>query len=173
VREAERLQIDHTGERVTIDGVNMVFQLTRNTEAPVELNIAFPDWGIVHMAENVNTTQHNILTPRGAVTRDAKAWADGLTESIQLFGGSDTLIICHGWPQFGQAHIVEYLSKHRDYYASLHDQTVRLLNSGLTGDAIAARLNLPAELQQEWYTQPFYGSLSFNSRAVYQYYLGW
>ncbi len=50
---------------------------------------------------------------------------------------------------------------------------MRLLNSGLTGDAIAARLNLPAELQQEWYTQPFYGSLSFNSRAVYQYYMGW
>lgn len=39
------------------------------------------------MAENANATLHNILTPRGAVVRDAKAWADYLTESNRRFGG--------------------------------------------------------------------------------------
>src|SRR5690606_361288 len=127
----------------------------------------------VDMAENANATQHNILTPRGAVVRDAKSWADNLTEAIDLFGGSQTLITSHGWPRFGAAEIGEYLSKQRDYYAYLHDQTVRLMNDGLTGDEIAAKLSLPASLANEWYDRPYYGSLSFNARVVYQFYMGW
>ena len=70
-------------------------------------------------------------------------------------------------------YIRDYLSKQRDAYAYLHDQTVRLMNSGLTGDEIAARLKLPPTLAREWYDRPYYGSLSFNSRAVYQFYMGW
>jgi alkyl sulfatase BDS1-like metallo-beta-lactamase superfamily hydrolase len=137
------------------------------------MNIHFPDWKIVDMAENANATQHNILTPRGAVVRDAKVWAEGLTEALRLFGDSDILIASHGWPRFGNAEVRDYLGKHRDAYAYLHDQTVRLMNKGLNGDEIAAQLKLPPELDREWYDRPYYGSLSFNSRAVYQFYMGW
>ncbi len=165
--------IDHTGQELTLDGVRMVFQFTPGTEAPVEMNINFPDWRIIDMAENANATQHNILTPRGAVVRDAKTWADHLTEALTLYGDSDVLITSHGWPRFGRAEIDNYLAKHRDAYAFLHDQTVRLMNSGLNGDEIAASLKLPAALEQAWYDRPYYGSLSFNSRAVYQFYMGW
>jgi len=166
-------EIGETGETMTIDGVKMVFQFTPGTEAPAEMNVWFPDWKIVDMAENANATQHNILTPRGAVVRDAKVWAEGLTESLRLFGDADVLIASHGWPRFGNDEIREYLGKHRDAYAYLHDQTVRLMNKGLNGDEIAAQLQLPAELENEWYDRPYYGSLSFNSRAVYQFYMGW
>ncbi len=161
------------GETLLIDGVKLQFQLTRGTEAPVELNINFPDWHIVDMAENANATQHNILTPRGAVVRDAKAWAAGLTEALDRFGDSDILITSHGWPRFGRAVIADYLGKHRDYYAFVHDQTVRMMNQGFTGDEIAATLKLPPALAKEWFDRPYYGSLSFNSRAVYQFYMGW
>jgi alkyl sulfatase BDS1-like metallo-beta-lactamase superfamily hydrolase len=166
-------EIERTGESLTVDGVRMIFQMTPGTEAPAEMNIDFPDWRVVDMAENANATQHNILTPRGAVVRDAKIWADHLTEALGLFGDSDILITSHGWPRFGTAVIDDYLAKHRDYYAFLHDQTVRLMNDGLNGDEIAARLELPAALEQAWYDRPYYGSLSFNSRAVYQFYMGW
>jgi alkyl sulfatase BDS1-like metallo-beta-lactamase superfamily hydrolase len=166
-------EIDHTGQSLTVDGVRMVFQFTPGTEAPAEMNIDFPDWRIVDMAENANATQHNILTPRGAVVRDAKVWADNLTEALRLFGDSDILITSHGWPRFGKDTIGVYLARHRDAYAYLHDQTVRLMNKGLNGDEIAAQLKLPPALAQEWYDRPYYGSLSFNSRAVYQFYMGW
>lgn len=166
-------EIDRTGQTLTIDGVKMVFQFTAGTEAPVEFNIGFPQWHLVDMAENANATQHNILTPRGAVVRDAKAWADSLTQAISMFADADTLITSHAWPRFGRATIHDFLVKHRDAYEFLHDQTVRLMNQGLTGDEIAARLKLPPALEQEWYDRPYYGSLSFNSRAVYQHYLGW
>ena len=166
-------EIGQTGETLTVDGVKMVFQFTPGTEAPAEMNINFPDWKIVDMAENANATQHNILTPRGAVVRDAKVWAEGLTHALRLFGDSEILIASHGWPRFGNAEIRDYLAKHRDVYAYLHDQTVRLMNKGLNGDEIAAQLQLPPELAAEWYDRPYYGSLSFNSRAVYQFYMGW
>lgn len=170
---APNREIAPEGETLTIDGVRMAFQFTRGTEAPVEMNIAFPDWKVVDMAENANATQHNILTPRGALVRDAKTWADALTESIDHFGNSEVLVTSHGWPRFGTADIRDYLGKQRDYYAYLHDQTVRLMNDGLTGDEIAAKLTLPPSLANEWYDRPYYGSLSFNARAVYQYYMGW
>jgi alkyl sulfatase BDS1-like metallo-beta-lactamase superfamily hydrolase len=170
---APNREIERTGEQLVIDGVKLVFQLTHGSEAPEELNIDFPEWRTVDLAENANATQHNILTPRGASVRDAKLWADQLTDSIERFGDSDILITSHGWPRFGKAEITSYLSNHRDAYAFLHDQTVRLMNQGLTGDEIAARLELPAALDREWYNRPYYGSLSFNSRAVYQFYMGW
>ena len=166
-------EIGATGEALTIDGVKMVFQFTPGTEAPAEMNVWFPDWKIVDMAENANATQHNILTPRGAVVRDAKVWAEGLTQSLRLFGEADILIASHGWPRFGNPSIRDYLGKHRDAYAFLHDQTVRLMNKGMNGDEIAATLELPEVLAQEWYDRPYYGSYSFNSRAVYQFYMGW
>src|SRR5262249_27469602 len=129
-------EISATGEKLAVDGVNLVFQFTPSTEAPAEMNVYFPDWKIVDMAENANATQHNILTPRGAVVRDAKVWAEGLTQALRLFGDSDILIASHGWPRFGNAEIRDYLGKHRDVYAYLHDQTVRLMNQGLNGDEI-------------------------------------
>jgi hypothetical protein len=161
---APNREIERTGEQLVIDGVKLVFQLTHGSEAPEELNIDFPEWRTVDLAENANATQHNILTPRGASVRDAKLWADQLTESIERFGDSDILITSHGWPRFGKAEITGYLSSHRDAYAFLHDQTVRLMNQGLTGDEIAARLELPAALDREWYNRPYYGSLSARRR---------
>lgn len=166
-------EIAETGTELTIDGVRIRFQVTPGTEAPAEMNFGFPEWNVVDLAENANVTQHNILTPRGAVIRDAKAWAQGLTEAMDFFAGAEVLIASHGWPRFGAGEITDYLGKHRDAYAFLHDQTVRLMNKGLTGPEIAATLTLPPVLAKQWYDRPYYGSYSFNSRAVYQFYMGW
>ena len=166
--------IDHTGQELVLDGVRFRFQYTPNTEAPAEMNFYLPDLRILDMAENVNVTMHNVLTPRGALVRDSKAWADYLTESIKLFAdGSDLMITSHGWPRFGQETVKTVLAQHRDTYKYLHDQSVRLLNQGLTGDEIAAQIQLPPSLAKDWYNRGYYGSMSFNSRAVYQRYMGW
>lgn len=166
--------IDHTGQELTLDGVKVRFQYTPSTEAPAEMNLYFPDLRILDMAENANVSMHNILTPRGALVRDSKAWADDLTESIRLFGDvSDTMITSHGWPRFGAAVVRDFLADHRDAYKYLHDQTVRMMNLGLTGDEIAARIQLPPALSKDWFNRGYYGAMSFNSRAVYQRYMGW
>jgi alkyl sulfatase BDS1-like metallo-beta-lactamase superfamily hydrolase len=50
---------------------------------------------------------------------------------------------------------------------------VRLLNHGLTPTEIAEKLKLPASLAGDWSTRGYYGTLSHNAKAVYQFYLGW
>jgi alkyl sulfatase BDS1-like metallo-beta-lactamase superfamily hydrolase len=168
------LDITRTGQELTVDGVRLQFQLTPGTEAPAEMNLYLPDLKVLDLAENANATMHNVLTPRGALVRDAKEWADYLSQSIRLYGDkSDVMITSHAWPRFGRAEIGDFLVKHRDAYKFLHDQTVRLMNDGLTGPEIANRIALPAVLGDEWYNRGYYGTMSFNSRAVYQRYMGW
>jgi alkyl sulfatase BDS1-like metallo-beta-lactamase superfamily hydrolase len=117
---------------------------------------------------------HNLLPARGALVRDAKGWADYLTESIRLYAGrSDVMFAAHGVPRWGTAGITKYLAKHRDAYKYLHDQTVRLMNAGLTGVEIAEQLELPEALAREWYNRGYYGTMSHNAKAVYQRYMGW
>jgi alkyl sulfatase BDS1-like metallo-beta-lactamase superfamily hydrolase len=55
----------------------------------------------------------------------------------------------------------------------MHDQTVRLLNLGLKPREIAEQLRLPPGLENEWFVRGYYGTLSHNSKAIYQRYLGW
>lgn len=80
------VDITHTGQALTIDGVEIAFQLTPGTEAPAEMNVYFPAHRALCTAENTSHTLHNILTIRGAVVRDAHAWAHYLTETIDLWG---------------------------------------------------------------------------------------
>lgn len=171
---APNLLVTAKTRTMTVDGVRLEFQLTPETEAPAEMNIFLPDFGALCMAENANATMHNVLTPRGALVRDSKAWADQLTASLRLFGPrTEVMFTSHAWPRFGQAAVADYLAKHRDAYKFVHDQTVRLMNTGQTGEEIAVSLKLPPVLAREWYNKGFYGSVSFNSRAVYQRYMGW
>lgn len=168
------VDITRSGQELTVDGVRIQFQLTPDTEAPAEMNLYFPDLKLLDLAENANATMHNVLTPRGALVRDAKEWAAYLSESIRLYGDrTDVLMTSHAWPRFGRAEIGDYLEKHRDAYKYLHDQTVRLMNEGLQGAEIANRIRLPEALDREWYNRGYYGTMSFNSRAVYQRYMGW
>jgi alkyl sulfatase BDS1-like metallo-beta-lactamase superfamily hydrolase len=166
--------VEKTGQQMTIDGVTFEFQLTPGTEAPAEMNAYLPQFRAVFMAENANATMHNILTPRGALVRDAKAWADYLTEAIRRYAAkSDVMFSAHGIPRFGSNVIADFLAKHRDAYKYLHDQSVRLMNGGLTGAEIAEVIRLPDVLAHEWYNRGYYGTMSHNSKAVYQRYMGW
>lgn len=166
-------EITQTGETLTIDGLEVVFQLTPGAEAPAEMVFYFPKYKSLCMAETVNAGIHNVQTLRGANVRDAKAWADYLTESVALFPDAESLFITHHWPRFGNDEIKEYIGKQRDAYKYLHDQTVRMMNQGLMPDEIAENLTLPESLGSEWYNRGFYGTLSHNSKAVYDKYMGW
>lgn len=65
------------------------------------------------------------------------------------------------------------LAEQRDLYRYLHDQTVRLMNLGLTGTEIAEQLRLPSGLENSWHCQGFYGSVSHNVKGIYQKYMTW
>ncbi|EPB6719287.1 alkyl/aryl-sulfatase [Vibrio fluvialis] len=166
--------IEKTGDEMTVDGVKMVFQYTPGTEAPTEMNTWFPDKKALWMAENSTNTMHNILTLRGAQVRDALKWSGYLQETIEMWGGDVKVKFqSHHWPMWGNADIVEYFKKQRDIYKYTHDQTVRLMNQGYTGEEISEIIKLPKTLENNWSTRGYYGTLRHNSRAVYQRYMGW
>jgi alkyl sulfatase BDS1-like metallo-beta-lactamase superfamily hydrolase len=157
-----------------IDGVRVEIQLTPGTEAPAEMNLYFPQFRVLNAAENVTHNLHNLYTLRGAEIRDGLAWAKYIEQMRRQFGGrSDFLVAQHHWPTFGAARIDHLLRKQRDLYQYLHDQTVRLLNMGLKPREIAETLKLPDSLANEWFARGYYGTVSHNSKAVYQKYLGW
>ncbi len=157
-----------------IDGVRIAFQLTPGTEAPAEMNFHFPDRRILCMAENCTANLHNLYTLRGAQIRDALAWSRYIHESIELFAAhTDIVFASHHWPRWGRDDIVSYLTRQRDLYRFIHDQTMRLANHGQTMTEIAEEIALPPALRDEFFNRDYYGTLNHNAKAVYQRYLGW
>ena len=171
---APTLEITHTGQEETLDGVRIVFQITPGTEAPAEMNFHFPQRRALCLAENVTHNLHNLLTLRGAEVRDARGWSRYINEAIELFGeDTDVAFASHHWPTWGAANVVTLMREQRDLYAFLHDQTLRLMNQGYTGSEIAEMIEMPPTLDAAWHTHGYYGSVSHNVKAIYQRYLGW
>ncbi|GAC66277.1 alkyl/aryl-sulfatase [Gordonia soli] len=171
---APTVDITHTGQEETFDGVRMIFQVTPGTEAPSEMNFYFPDHRALCLAENATHNLHNLLTLRGAEVRDARIWSRYLAEAIEMFGyDSDVAFASHHWPTWGTDELLGYLTQQRDLYAYLHDQTLRRLNQGFVGAEIAEDFPMPPALDAAWHTHGYYGSVSHNVKAIYQRYLGW
>ncbi|WP_353827097.1 alkyl/aryl-sulfatase, partial [Agromyces sp. SYSU T0242] len=168
------LEIRSTGETHVVDGVEIEFQMAPGTEAPAEMHFLFPGRRALCMAENATHTLHNLLTLRGALVRDPHVWAGYLTEAIERYGDrADVVFASHHWPTWGADEIREYLGLQRDLYAYLHDQTLRMLNRGMTGAEIAEAIELPPALERAWHARGYYGSVSHNVKAIYQRYMGW
>ena len=168
------IDVRATGERHTFDGLEVEFQLAPGTEAPSEMHFHLPRYRALCMAENATHNLHNLLTLRGALVRDPHVWSQYLTEAIERYGAeTDVLFASHHWPTWGAERVVHFLGVQRDLYAYLHDQTLRMLNKGLTGAEIAEDFPLPPALEAEWSTRGYYGSVSHNVKAVYQRYMGW
>jgi alkyl sulfatase BDS1-like metallo-beta-lactamase superfamily hydrolase len=171
---APTLDITHTGQQETLDGVRIAFQITPGTEAPSEMNFHFPDKRALCLAENVTHNLHNLLTLRGAEVRDARSWSRYINEALDLFADdTDVAFASHHWPTWGSDDVVKLMTEQRDLYAFLHDQTLRLMNQGLVGSEIAEVIEMPPALEATWHTHGYYGSVSHNVKAIYQRYLGW
>ncbi len=163
-----------TGQKLVLDGVTFEFQNVPGAEAPAEFIFYLPEFKALCLAEEVNAVMHNLYTPRGAKTRDALIWSRHLTDTLELFGDRmDLAFGSHHWPRWGRKDAFEYISKQRDMYRFMHDQTVRLMNSGYTSTEISNMLDLPPSLRQEFYNRDYYGTVSHNVRAVYNFYLGY
>ncbi len=157
-----------------IDGLHFEFQLTLNTEAPSEMHYYIKEYRALCPAENVNHTMHNLYTLRGAKVRDSKIWAKHIDNMLLKWGDrSDVLFAPHHWPSWGTEDIKEHVAKQRDTYKYLHDRVLHLANKGYTMDEIGDMVKLPAELDSTWASHGYYGSISHNARAIYNFYLGY
>ena len=162
---------------LTIDGLEVEFQLTPGTEAPAEMNNYFPEYRAFWAAENCTGTLHNLYPIRGAQLRDAANWWRFTAIALERYGKqADVVFQSHNWPHWNTPetpHSVEdFLRNNAAVYKYIHDRTLHLANQGRTAKEIAREVVLPEKLAKVWYTRPYYGSVEINARAVYCKYLG-
>jgi alkyl sulfatase BDS1-like metallo-beta-lactamase superfamily hydrolase len=167
------LEISADTEEHVVDGVRLRFHNVPETEAPAEFVFAIPERRAFCGAELMSHTLHNLYTLRGAKVRDGLRWAAYLDRSLAWAGDAEVLFNQHHWPVWGQTRIAEFVRMQRDSYKYIHDQTVRLMNAGLTAPEIAETLELPPALHAHLNVRGYYGTVRHNVKAVYQYYLGW
>ena len=166
--------IKKTGETREVDGVTMEFQMTPGTEAPAEMNTWFADKKALWMAENCTGTLHNLYTLRGAQVRDGNAWAEYIMEAAGRYGKEAEVVFqSHNWPHWGNKTIKTYMENTAAMDKFINDQSLMYLNQGYNSDEIAHMIKLPEDLEKNWYTRQYYGTVAHNSRAVYQRYMGW
>lgn len=166
-------------QKITINGKEFVFQNVPGTEAPAEMHIGFKvkDSGgnvqILCPGENVCHTMHNLLTPRGAKVRDAKAFGNAIDRAMEIYPNVEVLIGTHHWPTWGQDECKKILEKQRDMYYFFNNQVIHMLNSGYNMEEIAEKFTLPESLGNEFYNRGYYGTMNHDTKAVVQRYIGW
>ena len=164
--------ITKESQDVVLDGVAFTFYNVPGAEAPAELTFVIPEKKAYAGAEILAQTMHNLLPIRGAKVRDALRWSNYLDQALVHSANADVYFGQHNWPVWGHDHIAEFITKQRDTYQYMHDQTVRLMNAGMTPLEIADTIKLPKSLDGYFSARGYYGDLRHNVKAIYQFYLG-
>lgn len=160
---------------MTIDGVSLAFMDAGGLEAPSATVIYLPEHKLIFEAELMTRKQHNIYTLRGARIRDALGWSKMINRILHSWGAQAQIMTGpHGPTIMGNAKIQEYLRVQRDMYGFLHNQSVRLMNSGtkLQDMGRAVEAIVPLSLSNLWHTRGYHGTWNHNARGVVNRYLG-
>ena len=157
----------------------------------VELNIAGVEFKLIHVAgetndqiivwlpekkvlmpgDNVYKSFPNLYTLRGTSYRDIKAWYESVDTMLSY--EPEFLAPSHTLPIQGRAQVADVLTAYRDGIQFVHDQTIRLMNKGLTPDELVEAVKLPEHLANHPYLFEYYGTVEWAVRNIYNGYLGW
>jgi alkyl sulfatase BDS1-like metallo-beta-lactamase superfamily hydrolase len=159
----------------TVDGVSFLFKDISSAEAPAATLLYLPEYKMLFNSELMFRGLHNVYTLRGALVRDALGWSKLINEVIQQWGGEVEMMTGPHGPTFsGNQKIVEYMTLQRDNYGFIHNQTLRLINSGMKIQDVGVALEsmVPGSLAKVWHTHGYHGTYSHNARGVVNRYLG-
>lgn len=162
-----------TGETITLDGVELNVIMAPESEAPAEFMFYLPQFKAFCAAEDATHTLHNLYTLRGAKVRDGLLWSKYLQQALDMFGDDmQVLFASHHWPTWGNERAVALLKSQRDMFRFIHDQTLRMANTGMTPREIADKMRLPQSLAVQWPCRSYYGSVYHDAEAQYNLRLG-
>lgn len=91
-------------------------------------------------ADNVYEAFPNLYAIRGSPHRDVMQWANSLELMARL--DADVMVPSHTAPVHGRDEVRAVLDAYHDAVQFVHDQTVRLMNRGMTPDEIVSRVSL-------------------------------
>lgn len=162
-----------TGQKITIDGVELQVLMAPESEAPSEFMFYIPRYKAFCAAEDACHTLHNLYTLRGAKVRDGLLWSKYLQQSIDMFGDeTEVLFTSHHWPTWGNDRVIAHLKSQRDMFRFIHDQVMRMANSGMTPKEIGEVIRLPQALATTWACRSYYGTVYHDAVAQYNLRLG-
>jgi len=166
--------VEKTGQEMVIDGLTFQFLIAPDSEAPAEMHWYIKELKALTTAENSCHTLHNTYSLRGAKIRNPLLWSKYLNETLVKWGAdTEVLYGMHHWPVWGKERVREHLSKQRDLYRYINDETLRLANKGYKMVEIAEMIQLPKKLATYWSDRGYYGTMNHNVKATYVLYLGW
>lgn len=166
--------ISETGHKETIDGLTYEFLLAPGSEAPAEMLWYIEEKKAISAAEDATHTLHNTYSLRGAKIREPLPWSKYLNQALAMWGDeAEVLFAQHHWPTWGNEKVVELLEKQRDLYRYINDETLRMVNHGMTMREVADAFELPDSLAHFWANRGYYGSIYHDVAATYVLYLGW
>jgi len=163
-------------ETILVDGIEMQFLNVPGAEAPSEMVTYIPHLKAIWTAEITYHGMHNVYTLRGAKVRDALAWSKYINQMLHLWGEeAEVLFAAHSSPIWGNKDIEKFLRLQRDNYGVLHNQTLRLLNSGVALQDIGELIDdtIPESIFESWHTNGYHGTYNHNARGIYNMYLGY
>jgi len=160
---AERMELDVAGLKLVL--------VHAPGETPDQIFIWLPRKKVLLPADNYYNSFPNLYAIRGTAYRDVMGWVNSLDKMRAL--KAEYLVPSHTRPLDGAERIYETLTNYRDAIQFVHDQTIRLMNRGLTPQQIVERVRLPAHLAGLPYLQEYYGTVEWSVRAVFDGYLGW
>lgn len=167
------MHAEKTGQKMTLDGVEIVVLMAPESEAPSEFMFYLPKFKAFCAAEDATHTLHNLYTLRGAKVRDALLWSKYLQSSLDMFGNDVQVIFAsHYWPTWGNDRVTAFLAAQRDMYRYMHDQVLRMANMGATPLEIGETIRLPDSLAKHWYCRSYYGTVYHDAVAQYNLRLG-
>ena len=143
--------------------------------APGETNdqifVWLPKFKALFPGDNFYRAFPNLYTIRGTPYRDLTAWVESIDKMRYL--EPEFLIPSHSRPLIGSKKILKHLTDYRDTIQFIHDQTVRLMNKGMTPSEISNEILLPEHLASSPFLKEFYGTAQWSSKNVFAGYLGW
>lgn len=140
-------------------------------ETPDQIIVWLPEKKVLLPADNFYRSFPNLYAIRGTAYRDVMLWVKSIDLMREL--DADYLAPHHTRPVCGRELILETLTNYRDAIQFVHDQTVRLMNKGLTPQEIVEKVKLPAHLAAQPYLKEYYGTVEWSVRAIFDGYLGW
>lgn len=140
-------------------------------ETDDQLFVWLPEQRVLMPGDNIYRTFPNLYTIRGTRPRPVDAWIDSLDHMRRL---EPTLLLgSHTIPVQGEATVADVLRDYRDAIAFVRATVVRGANAGLSRDAIASGVELPAHLVDSPWLRELYGQLDWSARSIYDAELGW
>ncbi len=160
------------GERMEFEIAGLKLVLVRAPgETPDQIFVWLPEKKVLLPADNYYKSFPNLYAIRGTAYRDVMRWVNSLDKMRAL--RAEYLVPSHTRPLAGADRIYETLTNYRDAIQFVHDQTIRLMNRGLSPQQIVERVKLPPHLVRLPYLHEYYGTVEWSVRAIFDGYLGW